>query len=194
MMAAIALLLLVLMLGTSPVSGQVQAISTVRNALQSSGVKPAPQPAANQAEGPKSGVAAGPVERRSGNPGDTGKSGSTGARGRDPFKVPVFAARTGDQSAMNMGPLPAGKRGLVIGQLMLKGIVRIDPTNVMIAVVTNYANRAYFLREQDVLFNGTVSKIMPDAVHFTENYLDPYGRLQSREVVKRLSQGPGEAR
>jgi hypothetical protein len=92
------------------------------------------------------------------------------------------------------GPLPPGTRGLVIGQLRLGGIVRQDATNTMLAVVTNYTNRAYFLRENDVVFNGVVSKITPDAVFFRENYLDPNGRVQTREVVKRLSPASGEGK
>jgi hypothetical protein len=76
--------------------------------------------------------------------------------------------------------------------LKLGGIVRQDATNMMLAVVTNFTNRAYFLRENDVVFNGVVSKITPDAVSFRENYLDPNGRVQTREVVKRLSPASGE--
>ena len=90
------------------------------------------------------------------------------------------------------GPLPPGTRGLVIGQLKLGGIVRQDATNMMLAVVINFTNRAYFLRENDVVFNGVVSKITPDAVSFRENYLDPNCRVQTREVVKRLGPASGE--
>jgi type II secretory pathway component PulC len=90
--------------------------------------------------------------------------------------------------------LPTGKRGLLIGQLRLEGIVRLDTTNAMIAVVDNNSNRAYFLRENDAVYNGIVSKITPDSVIFKENALDQNGRLVVREVVKRLSPGPGEGR
>jgi type II secretory pathway component PulC len=83
---------------------------------------------------------------------------------------------------------------LVISQLVLEGIVRQDTTNKMIAVVTNYTKRAYFLRENDALYNGVVSKITPDSVYFKENYLDPDGRVSAREVVKRLGAAPGEGR
>lgn len=113
---------------------------------------------------------------------------------RDPFKLPPPPRPAGQGGLLDMagGPLPPGNRGLVIGQLTLKGIVRQDATNVMLAVVTNYTNRAYFLRVDDVLFNGVVSKITPDAIYFRENYLDPNGRVQTREVVKRLGPAPGE--
>ena len=61
----------------------------------------------------------------------------------------------------------------------------------MIAVVDNSSNRAYFLRENDAVYNGVVSKITPDSVVFRENGLDASGKMVVREVVKRLGQGPG---
>ena len=64
----------------------------------------------------------------------------------------------------------------------------------MIAVVTNYTHRAYFLRENDTLYNGVVSKITPDAVYFRENHLDQDGRVTTSEVVKRLGPAAGEGR
>ena len=64
----------------------------------------------------------------------------------------------------------------------------------MIAVVTNYTKRAYFLRENDTVYNGVVSKITPDAVYFKENTLDSNGRVGAHEVVMRLGSAPGEGR
>ena len=114
---------------------------------------------------------------------------------RDPFFIPP-APKPGDVEGMGpeAGPLPPGKRGLVVGQLILEGIVRQESSNTMIAVVTNSSNRAYFLRENDELYNGVVSKITPDSVQFTENYRDFTGQMNSRQVVKRLGSGPGENR
>ncbi len=113
---------------------------------------------------------------------------------RDPFKIPQ-PGRLGEGIEEIKGPLPPGTRGLIIGQLRLEGIVRQDLTNTMIAVVVpSNVNRAYFLREKDAVFNGVVSKITPDAIYFAENYLDPFGQVQTREVVKRLGSAPGEGR
>ncbi len=114
---------------------------------------------------------------------------------RDPFRLPV-PGRAGEAGIEEIkGPLPPGTRGLIVNQLKLEGIVRQDLTNTMIAVVVPYSvNRAYFLREKDVVYNGVVSKITPDSIYFTENYLDQYGRPQLREVVKRLGSAPGEVR
>jgi hypothetical protein len=64
----------------------------------------------------------------------------------------------------------------------------------MIAVVDNSTNRAYFLRENDAVYDGVVSKITPDSVSFRQNYLEPGGSSSVREVVKRLGPGPGEGR
>jgi hypothetical protein len=116
---------------------------------------------------------------------------------RDPFKLPpppgpaALASAAGEEMK---GPAPPGKRGLVIGQLRLEGVVRLDQSNTMIAVVADYRNLAYFLRENDAVYNGVVSKIAPDSISFKENYLDQFGRAQLREVVKRLSGAPGEGR
>jgi type II secretory pathway component PulC len=92
------------------------------------------------------------------------------------------------------GVLPPGARGLLISQLKLEGVVREQSANKMIAVVTNDTKRAYFLTENESVYNGVVSKITPDAVYFKENVLDGNGRVTTREVVKRLSPAPGEGR
>ena len=140
------------------------------------------------------------VTRRATAPREAPASGETGrivlVGRRDPFKLPPPPGPEGSGGALDTaaGPLPPGTRGLVISQLKLGGIVRQDTTRMMLAVVINSANRAYFLRESDVVYNGVVSKITPDSVQFRENYLDPKGRVQTREVVKRLGQAPGERR
>lgn len=100
---------------------------------------------------------------------------------RDPFVNPVVRASGG-----GTGPMCAtGKRCLMINDMMLRGIVKTQ--SGMIAVVSNSANRAYFLRENDPIFNGSVVKITGDSVIFRENVVDNLGRETSREVVKRVS-------
>lgn len=124
--------------------------------------------------------------------GEKKPEGSEVAGKRDPFKLPgppTPASRGGPEQVI--GPLPPGVRGLLISQLRVEGIVKLDTTNAMIAVVDNNTNRAYFLRENDAVYNGVVSKITPDSVIFRENALDQDGRMVVRDVVKRLGQGPG---
>lgn len=116
---------------------------------------------------------------------------------RDPFRLPPPPGRPGENYTVEelKGPMPPGTRGLVINQLKLQGVVRLDLSNSMIAVIVPvYANRAYFLRENDAVYNGVVSKITPDSIYFKENFLDRYGRAQVREVVKRLGSASGEGR
>jgi hypothetical protein len=110
---------------------------------------------------------------------------------RDPFKLPGPPVPGGAGGEQILGPLPPGARWLLIGQLKVEGIVRLDTTSTMIAVVDNSSNRAYFLRENDAVYNGVVSKITPDSVVFRENALDASGKMVVRDVVKRLGQGPG---
>ena len=121
-------------------------------------------------------------------------SESVSAAGRrDPFEacVPPSSA---DHSGSEPARLPAGTRGLVISGLRLEGIVRQQPADEMIAVVTNYTKRAYFLRVNDAIYNGVVSKITPAAIYFKENTLDPRGRVVTREVEIKLGSAPGEGR
>jgi hypothetical protein len=119
---------------------------------------------------------------------------------RDPFKLPETGGGGGKGGVENSGAipegtvLPGGERGLLISQLTLQGTVRKQSENQMIAVVTNETKRAYFLHENQSVYNGVVSKITPDAVYFKENVLDANGRVTTREVVKRLSPAPGEGR
>ncbi len=141
------------------------------------------------------------AKRTSGKPQESAPPGPQAGRApeiagrRDPFKLPPAPGRGGGTAEEEEVILPCtGKRCLRISQLRLEGIVRLDTTNVMIAVVDTNANRAYFLRENDAVYNGVVSKITPDTVYFQENVMDPSGRVTVREVVKKLSQGPGEGR
>ncbi len=98
---------------------------------------------------------------------------------RDPFVSPVV--RAGGPGAV----CATGKRCLIISDMILRGIVR-TPSG-MIAVVSNQANRAYFLKENDPVFNGMVVKITGDSVVFKENTIDNLGHETTREVVKRVS-------
>jgi len=113
---------------------------------------------------------------------------------RDPFKLPGPPVQGQGVVEQMLGPLPPGTRGLLISQLRLEGIVRLDTTNTMIVVVDNNTNRAYFLRENDAVYDGVVTKITPDSVTFKQNYSEPGGPSGVRDVVKRMSPGPGEGR
>jgi Tfp pilus assembly protein PilP len=98
---------------------------------------------------------------------------------RDPFVSPVV-----NRSMLGSG-CSTGKRCLAIDQINLKGVVKSD--NGMIAVVTNSLNKAYFLRENDPVFNGYVVRITGDSIIFKETVQDRLGKPFTREVTKKIT-------
>jgi Tfp pilus assembly protein PilP len=98
---------------------------------------------------------------------------------RDPFVSPVVTHISGPTGCNT------GKRCLEIGQIMLTGIVKSE--NGMIAVVVNTLNKAYFLRENDPVFNGYVVKITGDSVIFSETGQDQLGKPFTREITKKIA-------
>jgi hypothetical protein len=95
---------------------------------------------------------------------------------RDPFFSPVV-----QQSGSGCS---TGKKCLEINAINLRGVVKSDVG--FIAVVTNNLGKAYFLRENDPVFNGFVVKITGDSVTFSETIQDKLGKMSTREVVKRI--------
>ena len=98
---------------------------------------------------------------------------------RDPFVSPVV-----NRSMMGSG-CSVGKRCLTIEQINLKGVVKAD--SGMIAVVVNSLNKAYFLRENDPVFNGYVVKITGDSIIFKQTVQDRLGKSMTREVTKKIT-------
>lgn len=98
---------------------------------------------------------------------------------RDPFISPV----------VNLGAIgsgcSSGKRCLAIDQIALKGVVKAEVG--MIAVVVNAMDKAYFLRENDPVFNGYVVKITGDSIVFKETFHDKLGKPLTRDVTKTIS-------
>ena len=95
---------------------------------------------------------------------------------RDPFFSPVVQ--------QNGSGCSTGKKCLEIGNINLRGVVKSE--SGFIAVVTNNLNKAYFLRENDPVFNGYVMRITGDSVVFQETVQDKLGKPFTREVVKRI--------
>jgi hypothetical protein len=142
--------------------------------------KPAPTvpksnpPAAASAAHNSSGSAEGAASEESVVP--DGKYAANGRR--DPFISPVVSHAGG--SGCN-----TGKKCLEIGAINLRGVVRAE--SGFIAVVSNGLNKAYFLRENDPVFNGYVMKITGDSVVFQETLQDRLGKTFTREVVKKIT-------
>ncbi len=97
---------------------------------------------------------------------------------RDPFLSPVVSHEEGSGCS-------TGKKCLEIGVLNLRGVVRTE--SGFIAVVSNSMNKAYFLRENDPVFNGYVMKITDDSIVFQETLQDRLGKSFTREVVKKIT-------
>jgi Tfp pilus assembly protein PilP len=98
---------------------------------------------------------------------------------RDPFISPVVGHISGGSGCSS------GKRCLAVDQIALTGIVKSD--NGMIAIVVNALNKAYFLRENDPVFNGYVVKITGDSIVFKETFQDDLGKPVTREITKKIS-------
>jgi hypothetical protein len=98
---------------------------------------------------------------------------------RDPFISPVV------NHSMGGSGCSTGKRCLAVDQIALTGIVKSEAG--MIAVVVNAMNKAYFLRENDPVFNGFVVKITGDSIIFKETLQDKLGKSFTREVTKKIS-------
>jgi len=90
---------------------------------------------------------------------------------RDPFISPVVSHSGGSGCS-------TGKKCLEIGAINLRGVVHSDAG--FIAVVTNSLNKAYFLRENDPVFDGYVVKITGDSVIFKETMQDRLGKTFTR--------------
>lgn len=95
---------------------------------------------------------------------------------RDPFFSPVVQQQ-GSGCA-------TGKKCLEINAINLRGVVKSD--SGFIAVVTNNIGKAYFLHENDPVFNGYVVKITGDSIVFQETVQDKLGKSSTHEVVKRI--------
>lgn len=106
---------------------------------------------------------------------------------RDPFRPLLVRDRDIDVNRR----LPPGKRGLVVGLLVMNGIV-FTPSEKIAVITMRGRNRAYFLRAGDELFNGYVAQITEDGVVFKERAIDAFGNQYEREVVKQLSGSGGE--
>jgi hypothetical protein len=96
---------------------------------------------------------------------------------RDPFFSPIT------QQVTTSG-CSTGKKCLEIGQINVRGVVKSE--SGFIAVVTNSLNKAYFLHENDPVFNGYVVRITGDSVVFQETFQDKLGKSLTREVTKKI--------
>ena len=137
-----------------------------------SSVKPAPKVEAKATEKPAEKPANAETE-------PVKKVASVDHSKRDPFQTIIR-----DRAAAG-GCVGGGKQCLIPDELALKGIVRSN--GAIIAVVTTKENRAYFLRENDPVLNGVVTRITEGSITFREKTTDIFGKQSMREVVKKIN-------
>ena len=104
---------------------------------------------------------------------------------RDPFQS-ISGAGGAAPGVPTGQKLPPGKRGLIIAQIVVGGIVLGGRGKIAVLTVQG-RDRAYFAREGDRLYNGVVKEIRGDRVIFRERSRDVFGRVVVRDVVKRLT-------
>ena len=167
----------VLPLAASPKQGAQKTASAAKKPAVKAATPFAPHKAANEASKP---AAAGEAASKEGAASETPKAKKviTAEGRRDPFISPVVSRASGPACSV-------GKRCLAIDQILVRGVVKSDTG--MIAVVVNSMNKAYFLKENDPVFNGYVLRITGDSVVFKETYQDRLGKELTREVVKKIT-------
>ena len=165
---------------TVPVAVKPVAVKAVAApGVKKSAAKEAPKAADNK-PAVKGGSDANVSVEKAPEPAKNEKPKTYSANGRrDPFISPVVS-----QSAVGSG-CSTGKRCLAVGQISLKGVVKSETG--MIAVVVNALDKAYFLRENDPVFDGYVVKITTDSIVFKETVQDKLGKPFTKEVTKKLN-------
>jgi hypothetical protein len=169
---------------SSPASPTAPKVATAKAPATKTASEPKPQTkvAASTAKGPEKAQAAAEAPGAAAKAAEAAKPKQDDKKWamsgkRDPFFSPVVQQPSGSGCS-------SGKKCLEIGNINLRGVVKSE--SGFIAVVTNNLNKAYFLRENDPVFNGYVVKITGDSVVFQETVQDKLGKPFTREVVKRI--------
>ena len=98
---------------------------------------------------------------------------------RDPF---VSLLNRGDVVRPNGAVRPAGLQGLMVTEIVVKGILKT--TNGFVAVIQGSDNRGYIVHQGDRVLDGNIKSIVQDAVVFSEDVSDPLSTVKQREVRK----------
>jgi len=156
----------------NPAAKTKAAATTAKPAAKTAATKPAAKPATTTASKPAAAKPAAPKAEAQAQDSSRGR--------RDPFVSPVIV-RMGTSTTS----CSTGKRCLIIDQLVVEGVVKT--VNGWIAVIGNPAKKVYYVRENDALFDGYVSRITGDSVVFRQSTIDAMGKTVQREVVKRVA-------
>ena len=99
---------------------------------------------------------------------------------RDPF---VSLLARGDAKLPTSGR-PAGVKGLLIGDLSVRGVLRTR--GKLLAIVQSPDNKTYTVHPGDALLDGSVKVVATDAVIFLQRVDDPLSPVKQREIRKTL--------
>ena len=99
---------------------------------------------------------------------------------RDPF----VSLRARGETNLPVGGRPIGVKGLLIGELSMRGVLRSKGR--MLAIVQAPDNKTYSVHPGDTLLDGTVKVVTKDAVIFLQRVDDPLSPVKQREIRKTL--------
>jgi Tfp pilus assembly protein PilP len=108
------------------------------------------------------------------------RAGYDPADRRDPFVSLLSRGET----RLPVGGRPAGIKGLLIGELSVRGVMRTSGR--LLAIVQAPDNKTYTVHTGDALYDGTVKVVANDAVIFLQRVDDPLSPVKQREIRKPL--------
>ncbi len=109
------------------------------------------------------------------------------ANHRDPFLNPLLLIKRRQESLdeeVSRGQPPPGIAGMTISEVKFMGVsIR---NGMKTAVFQGVDRRAYFLQEDDKLFDGYIKKISADSIQFVKETKFKSGKLITQDITKRL--------
>jgi Tfp pilus assembly protein PilP len=108
------------------------------------------------------------------------RAGYDPAGRRDPFVSLLSRGET----KLPVGGRPIGSKGLLIGELSVRGVMRTK--GKLLAIVQAPDNKTYTVHSGDALYDGTVKVVASDAVIFLQRVDDPLSPVKQREIRKPL--------
>jgi Tfp pilus assembly protein PilP len=100
---------------------------------------------------------------------------------RDPF---VNLLNRGDALRPAGAPRPGGLQGLLINEIIVKGILKTR--DGLVAVVQGSDNRTYIVHAGERVLDGSIKSIAQDAIVFAQDVNDPLSTVKQREVRKTI--------
>jgi Tfp pilus assembly protein PilP len=100
---------------------------------------------------------------------------------RDPF---VSLVNRGDSMHPSNAPRPAGLQGLMINEIVVKGILKTP--NGLVAIVQGSDNRTYIVHAGERVLDGSIKSIAQDAIVFAQDVNDPLSTVKQRELRKTI--------